>query len=353
MSYRISKEFKETVGAFFKVPTEVVDNYINPMTDPQFVMVLLWVFCRSRRNIDTEKLKQAFANARPRVDVLDALDFWVKEGILEKDGTAEVRSAAKEEQSVVPLRPEFTEPAKPKLEPLPIARPTNEQIMLRAKESDDVKALFNSVQEMLGRTIGFDMQCMLLMLHDTYGLPIEVILMLVEYCVSIDKSSTAYIEKMGRNWAEKEIDSIEKADERISVLRECNSLWTKLARMAGLPNPKPTESQSKHLRKWKNEYGFDIEMIYLAYEEMADHCNKLSFSYMDKVLQNWYISGVKTAEDAENAKIARAAQKSKPAEASKPDNTTQEKNNEPSYDLEEYKRKSRQRPLVYEKRKKS
>ncbi|MBR2075705.1 MAG: DnaD domain protein, partial [Fibrobacter sp.] len=35
-------------------------------------------------------------------------------------------------------------------------------------------------------------------------------------------------------------------------------------------------------------------MIYLAYEEMANHTDKISFPYMNKVLANWHEAGIKT-----------------------------------------------------------
>ena len=83
------------------------------------------------------------------------------------------------------------------------------QIAKRGSESAEIAFLFNEAQKKLGRTIGYDSQSSLLMIHDAYGLPVEVILMLIDYCVSIGKTGVNYITSTAKNWGEKEIDSID------------------------------------------------------------------------------------------------------------------------------------------------
>jgi DnaD/phage-associated family protein len=179
------------------------------------------------------------------------------------------------------------------------------------------------------------------MIHDFYGLPVEVLLMLIEYCVSIGKNSLSYISKAAKTWSEKEIDSIEKADEQIHILRRCDNTWKRLCELTGISTPRPTASQSNYLSHWTNELKFDIDMIYLAYEEMANHTDKISFPYMNKVLQNWYDAGIKSAADIEEAKQQRTAEKAKPAKQKKPSGY------EASYDIDEFNRRSDTSPLIY------
>lgn len=88
------------------------------------------------------------------------------------------------------------------------------------EESGDVLRLMSESQSILGRTIGFDMQSTLLMLYDTYGLSVEVIFMLLEFCVHQSRSSTAYVAKLGKVWAEKEINTVELAADYIEKSTE-------------------------------------------------------------------------------------------------------------------------------------
>ena len=196
------------------------------------------------------------------------------------------------------------------------------------------------------RTIGYDGQCTLLMMHDTYGIPVEVILMIIEYAVSIGKSSFHYIASIGKDWGEREIDTIEKADEQISRLNSVNRVWASFAAMAGLSNSRPTQAQTKYIITWNREWGFSPEMIFLAYEQMAEHCQKMSFPYMNKVLESWHTNGIKTSSDVEKA--------NKPVSSPNlPQNKSKANaGHASSYDLNEFNRNAMQKPIVYKKKNK-
>ena len=323
-------------GLSFSVPVAVTDKHLKLAGAAQ-IKVLLWLLRHAAENPTMDELCKAL-NMK-RADAADAMQYWVECGIVLADGKApEVQS-----------EPAYAAPAKNN-SPIEIhneisfVRPTAEQILTRTKESAEIQFMFNEAQKKLGRTIGYDGQSTLLMIHDSYGLPVEVLLMLIEYCVSIGKNSIAYISKAAKTWSEKEIDSIEKADEQIQTLRRCDGTWKKLCELTGISTPRPTASQSSYLSRWTNELKFDIDMIYLAYEEMANHTDKISFPYMNKVLQNWYDSGIKTAADVEEAKTQRTAEKTKPVKKQAGNGY------EASYDIDEFNRHSDTAPLVYKKK---
>jgi DnaD/phage-associated family protein len=265
-------------------------------------------------------------------------------GILLKEGEAPVPLNSIAEKASAKSVPELKV-----LAPIPPARPTSEQIKARCSESEDIRFLFNEAQAKLGKTIGYDGQSTLLMMHEEYGLPVEVILMIIEYCVSVGKTSFGYISCIGRDWGEREIDTLEKADEQIETLNACNTLWAKLAQAIGSKNPRPTTKQSAYINRWSKDWGFSFEMIYLAYEEMADHTQSLQFGYMDRILKNWHEAGLKTPEDVEKFKRERLSKQQNKANSIKRKNGS---SNPASYDLDEFKRRSLHEPLVYEKGKK-
>lgn len=375
MSYKIHPS---AWGAVFPVPSQIVDKHIRLAGATQ-LKALLWLLRHASDTVNIEELSAAIGQ-KP-ADTIDALQYWLENGIIATDdSTAEdgpkrrkddVKTTPVEKESkeskeskenkeskdvAAPKTPtdqeqekeldkdKDKEKDKPKTLPaLPVAKPSYEQILARAKESPEIKYLFSEAQMKLGRTIGYDAQCTLLMMHDQYGLPVEVILMILEYAVSVNKIAYSYISGIGRDWGEKEIDTIEKADEQITSLRTVNSLWKKFSAMAGLTNPRPTAAQVPYLRSWGTAMRYDVEMIYLAYEQMANHCQKLSLPYMDKVLKTWYNAGIKTPEDVEKAGKERTAQKSKGKGKGGAD---------ASYGLDDFKHSSLHDPIVYEKRKK-
>ncbi len=317
-------------GAVFSVPAVVVDNYMK-LASAEQIRTLLWVLRHAAEQPTTEQAARALRYSED--NVREYVAFWQQNGVLQTDGKS---VPVLQKQSAVQSEPT---PEKKTLPDLPENKPTAAEILERTKESPELAFLFQEAQKKFGRTIGYDGQCTLLLMHDRYGLPVEVILMIIEYCAQVRKTSNAYIAAMGKSWAQEEIDTIEKAEEKIGELHRCGKLWKELASSAGLTAPNPTAAQSEYLRSWSTELGYGSEMIFLAYEEMANHCSKLSFAYMNKVLRNWHGKGLKTPQDV--AQDNRRFREKKAQDDDEPP---------ASYDINEMEQRLLYGPIVYKKK---
>lgn len=324
-------------GPMFAVPSSVTDCHLKFAGAAQ-LKVLLWIFRHSADGVDIDGA--VHATGLPRAEVLDAMQYWVECGIIEKCENNEQSASQNTVQLPFETVKKSDEPEKKHLAFLPVSKPDAGQITARIEEEPELRMMYAEAQQKLGRTIGYDGQSSLLMIHDQYGLPVEVILMLIEYAVSEGKTSMAYISKVGREWGESEIDTLEKAEQRIIQLRENKTLWNTFRSRTGIQNPKPTAVQQDFLIQWSQKLGFNMEMIYLAYEEMANHTSKVSFPYMNKVLLSWHEKGVRKPEDLEAIKKAPAKQAA---------NAPSRKEQSASYDLDEFTRRSLHEPLKYEK----
>lgn len=335
-------------GAMFAIPAAVVDDHIKIVKEDQ-LKVLLWIFRHAGEAVQPERISDG--TRLDAEEVADALQYWANCGILQKG------EQPTQERVAIPLTPAGPQehaaaPAKEEkrtLAPLPLSKPTSEQIACRLLEEPALSALYAEAQKKLGRTIGYDGQSTLLMIHDQYGLPVEVILMILEYAASQGKTSMAYIAKIGRDWGEREIDTLEKAEEQLTQLRMGRSLWEQLRKLTGLHAPRPTAAQEKFLTEWGRELHFDIDMIHLAYEEMANHTDRLSFPYMNKVLHAWHEKGLLTPEQVQAEKQSRQQKRPLAAPGEKRPAGQAEQLNA-SYDLEEYTRRALHEPLVYQKK---
>lgn len=337
MSYSVNPSVFKSI---FAVPTDIVDKHIRLANGDQ-LKVLLWILRNSTDNPDIAEMCKALKMNES--DAADYLQYWVLTGVLSENGETVVSSPA-------PVEVETKKEEKPaevkkaEIAPVTPSKPSSREILERIEESPEIGHLFNEAQQMLGKTIGYDGQCTLLLLHDHYGLPTEVLFMMIDYCVSIGKSNYAYLEAVGRDWGTREIDTLEKAAEQITILKKSNAIWKEFAQNAGITNPRPTVKQTEYLRRWSSEWKFSINMILLAYEEMANHTPKLSMAYIDKILMNWHDKGYKKPADIENA-AAEQKDKTKPADKTK-------KGNEASYDLDKFKEQSLHGELKYERKKK-
>jgi len=329
--------YKAALPGMFTVPACLVDEHLKLARELD-LKVLLWIL----RHGEIGGL-EALAHwlGRPEGDLVDAAQFWIDRKLITVNNEQLIMN--NEAEAKAPVQPVAVPAPLPAPVELPPIRPTAAQVLTRTDEDPDLRRLFQEADRLLGRTIGYEGQCTLLMLHDTYGLPLEVIYMLLKYCAKIEKTNITYIMKSGVAWAEREINTIEKAGEWITYLLNSTSLWNKLCHHAGKDIPKG-KAREKYLLRWSGDLNFGIDMICLAYDEMADNCSKIEFAYIDKVLEGWHAAGVKNPAEAAAAKEQYRAGQAKPA-PSKPGREAPVQRS-PSFDLEAYERSTLQKPVL-------
>ncbi len=340
-------------GDVFVLPKAVVKNNLRLAGAVQ-LKVLLYLYCNSGI-ADTSC--EAIANALgiDRGDVCDALVFWCERGLVLKDdvtATVDLADFQPEKGANVPAEavpaavagsvhiPVFqnTGPERKTVPELPISRPSHEQIVIRCKECEELRLLFAEAQNVLGKTIGYEGQSILIMLHDSYDLPVEVILMLLEYAVKKGKTGYKFIATVGKEWSEKEIVTIDAAEEYISEHNETDELWKSFKALTGVKNPNPTAKQRKFLSIWKNDFSFSAEMISLAYEICVDNTGKMNLEYMNKVMKNWYEKGIKSPSDAEREQAKWNENNFKKSESKSKKPKQEVFSGNASYDLEKFDR---------------
>lgn len=284
------------------IPSSIIEDNIKLAGALQLKVILYYLCHSGKGELTSDDIAEALFFSKEDVD--DALLFWYERGILIKKGDepAQVKSVS----SATEAQPQIQEipvavPEK-KVSEIPLSRPSHEQVAARISECKEFTALFAEAQNALGKTIGYDGQSILVMMHDSYGLPFEVILMAVEYAVSQKKTGFSYISKIGKLWSELEIDTLEGAMEYIEEHNVVDEIWKDFRSLTGLTNRNPTQKQRGFFVAWTKTYGFSAEMIYYAYEESIDHTGKMSLPYMDKILRSWYENGVKTPADIQKEK---------------------------------------------------
>lgn len=299
----------ECYGAMFAIPACVADTYLADATGDS-LKTLLCIFRNPSGVISIDALSKALCLTADQV--VAALNFWVSKGVLHfTDEQGNVKYVPKQSAKKPVQRPAQAMPMHPvkAVDATPIPKPSMEQIAARLSEDESVRSLFTEAQQILGRTFGLDVQTTLLELFDTYGLHKEIILTLLQYLTDNGKNATSNIAKYGKIWAEKEIETLEQANEYIVSDTQATHLFHKFAAATGISNPRPTAKQAEYLLSWEN-MGFSLEMLIKAYEETAERTGKPSFAYMDKILQNWHAQGLKAPDDVDaNQKASAAARK--------------------------------------------
>lgn len=330
-------------SSVFVIPSVIVEKYIK-MASFCAIKSLLWILKNQSGNFSIAEIAKAVGSSE--VDTKEAIDYWINEGVI-IDSQANVSPAPllsdtqykKQEKAVPDITADTNNDIKINAPEIKIVRPTMEQIVNRINEDKQIKGLFNQAQEMLGRSIGFDMQSSLLMMYDTYGLDFDIILTLLQFCVDQCKTSNAYIISVAKAWYEKEITTLEKAHEYINERNIADNIFNEFKQFTGITAPKVTPKQAELFVQW-NQLGFSTEMMVCAYNEAVDRTGKISWAYMNKILLNWNQSGYKTLKDVENGKETYKT------------NQAANKSETRSYDLNKAVNEAAYEPIKYKKKEK-
>ena len=184
-----------------------------------------------------------------------------------------------------------------------ISRPQKPDIVSAAQRVASDETLSHVLAEVelaLGNPLSSGNIATLVMLYDTCGLPAEVIVMLVNYCVSIGKANMRTIETVGVRWADDGIYTVEAADNRIMLSHQSSKNWSRVSSVFGLKNiGSPTVKQLEFADRWTGEWKFSDDMLRRAYEICVDTKGEMKLGYINGILSKWFKSQIFTLEDIE------------------------------------------------------
>ena len=139
----------------------------------------------------------------------------------------------------------------------------------------------------------------LLTICDDYGLPVEVVVMLLHYAKNVGRTGTAYIDSVARDWAASGVFTLEAAEQKLRELDEHQQAWAKVQSAAGMPRRSPSKKEEEAAYRWVYQWKFTVEMLTAAYERCVDNTGKFSAGYINKILEGWHRSGVRNLRELE------------------------------------------------------
>ncbi len=340
-------------NSVFAVPADIVDKHIKLAGAAQ-LKVVLWMLRHAGENFGINDISKALS--MHEADVRDSMQYWVQTGVVSfrdniitpapavngagdglADLTAEQQQAeAHEEAEQTDIvtqagqseRDEKTEPEENHKRAL--SRPEKPDMKyLNQRMTDDpaIACLMHSADDIFGRMISNNDKQTLLLIHEYDGLPVEVILMLLQYAASIGKMNMRYIEKIAIKWADDEIFTLEAAEARIAQLTESATAARRVQRIIGLEPHSPTELEKELAGRWVDQWCFSDELIRAAYESCVNAKGKYFPKYTDSILRRWHNSGIKNIEQLEKMKTDDINIKNK---------KKAEKSYKPTYDISAY-----------------
>ena len=205
-------------------------------------------------------------------DVVRAWNFWADKKVVKFDGenVEFLDLNAKNNVQILDTKPVYYP----------------EEISACMAANAELSGMFQIVEKILQKPFSSTDLVVVYSLYDYYRIPLDVIPMLVTFCMKNGKKSMRQVEKTAAKWVEKGIDSVEAAENYLKKAEEYGKAIEKLKRALGVTERKFSPTEIKYINGWLYDMKLPFEKIMKAYDICASNTGKLSVKYMDTVLKN-------------------------------------------------------------------
>ena len=298
------------------LPIEFINKYMIT-ANATYVKVYLYGLAKCYENTGDELTNASIAEALDilETDVNKAWSYWKRVGLIYSEGKGNLVFApipSKEE-------PKKAESANASPEKAVAEKPaektmqnnlgiTMKEISQALVTNPKMKETITMAEQLLKRTLSRREITAIYNFMDWYQMSQEMVLVLLEYCVNMDKTSFAYIEKVAKSWNEEGINSLDAATKVLNRAAKENKMMNKCKRIFGIDRAFTT-SEVTNISAWVTELGMSENMIKAAYERTVNNTGKLSVPYMNTILRAWHKKGIKTVSQIEEKEGSRQSTK--------------------------------------------
>ena len=193
-------------------------------------------------------------------------------------------------------------------EPSRVLRPaappayTEADLLREMERKSDFPELVGETQRRLGKVLSTEELKVLLAIHDYLGFPMEVISMLLAYCIHRSRSrsgrmpSMHAIEKEAYRWADLGIETMEEAASYMQMQNERAGRVYSLRQVLQLGDRKLSRGEEQYLLQWL-DWGFGEDAVAMAYEKTCLNTGGLKWPYCNSILKSWHQQGLHTADE--------------------------------------------------------
>lgn len=295
------------------VSNDFIDHYMTNANEAQIKIYLYLLRCiGANAPVSVSDIADRFNYTEK--DILRALHYWDREKLisLEFDGNNNVVGICMNEPGRIRNASDTMSSLPPDgkqeevKEHMPCAKQpdTDHEICEKPsyptdrlndfKSREEVQQLIFMTEHYMGKTLSATDLNTLLFMYDKLQFPLDLIEYLIEYCVNNNHKSMRYIEKTALNWADEGLRTVKAAKENNSRYKK---EYFAVLKAYGISGRNPVDSDIDYIKRWKNEYGFDLDVIIEACNRTMKAIAKPSFAYTDSILKSWKSKNIHHTSD--------------------------------------------------------
>lgn len=210
-------------------------------------------------------------------DVIRALNYWNKQGLLEYETTEDTSCVSKPIEDISY-----------------ISKPAGVPDIQQYRSRKEFKELLFVAEQYLGKTLSSTDIDAITYFYENLQMSAELIEYLIEYCVENGHKSIHYIQKVALSWHDQDIKTVDQA-KTSSILynKNCYSILNAY----GIKGRAPASAEIAYIRKWNEEYAFTLDIILEACNRTMNTIHQPNFDYTDSILKKWHANNVHNLND--------------------------------------------------------
>lgn len=284
---------------YIPVSSYFIENYLKE-ANGVFLKVYLYALNLAVKGAEVDTVTIASELNLLESDVIQAFTYWKSTGmIVEDSGVVEFCNkpmgllADEHTASVYPLQTQENNSVANK-------HYNSVEISENISKNQSLSELVLLAQELLSKPLSQAELETIYWFFDELQYSPESILLILDYCISKGKRNFKYIEKVTVALHEQGLITPEQLIEYINEEEKKNSYIHNIQKGLGISDRSLSKKEEEYINKWYIDYSIPEDMILLAYEYCLINTSKLSFPYMNKIIERWHSQGIKTRAEAES-----------------------------------------------------
>lgn len=273
------------------VPDYFIDHHLAKASG-EFVKVYLYIQRHLKDEAPLTVPNIADSLYMTEAEVNRALYYWKSEGVLEFK--EETETPAPQTRTTGTMGQSSNTAIHPPMTNAPLKETLSPTVINNRMEEEGISHLAFMADTYLGKPLTQTELNTLFYFYDGLHFPVDLIEYLIEYCVSNNKKSMRYIETVALSWYEQGIDTREKAQEAMKIY---NKNYYAVMKAFGISNRNPGPAEATFIKKWLEDYRFDLSVVLEACARTLSTISQPSFPYTDSILTRWHKANVRTLQD--------------------------------------------------------
>lgn len=263
---------------FIRVPEAACDKLIQ---SGKSVYLSVYMYALSQYYKGNVDISNGFIADSLHINIIDVVNAFL---YCSSQGLVKIHNFLSVEDAEFDVELRFDVKSKVKLSDFKPQYKSGE-ITKRMAEDSKLSQLYKIVSTILGKNLSSADIEILYSMYDYYRLPAEVIAVMTEYFVGKGTVTMRKLEKEAQKWSEAGVDTVPKAKKHIKKREDFLSYAAMVKRIVGAHERSLTTKEKEFVLKWQTELKATPEAVKEAYEITVNNTGKVSFNYMNKILE--------------------------------------------------------------------